>query len=186
MNLFAIVVAPILAREVSAILDGLLPRIQARIARLTAQQEALRSHLLYYPGIAAGFLALAVAGATPFPTTLDGLSLTKEAGQFIADHRDRFARMFNTDGFGGPLIHRFWPGLKVFVDDRFFLYGEDFVVHKYLPVLFAQREWQDVLREYDVTAAVVMPKTACDTLFRASDQWELAFADDQTSIFFRR
>jgi hypothetical protein len=185
MNLFVLVAAPIVARELSAIADGVLPGIQARIARITVQHRALRSHLLYFPIIAIGFAGLAIAGATPFPTTFDDLQLSKGAGEFIAAHKDRFERMFNTDNMGGPLIYKFWPDLKVFVDDRFFVYGDDFVIDKYLKVFFAERGWEDVLREYDVTAAVVTSKTACDTLFRASRDWKLAYDDDKTSIFFR-
>ena len=185
MNLFVLVAAPIVARELSAIADRILPGIQARIARITAHHGALRSHLLYFPLIGIGFAGLAVAGATPFPTTLDGLQLSKGAGEFIAAHKERFERIFNTDNMGGPLIYKFWPDLKVFVDDRFFVYGDDFVIDKYLKVFFAERGWQDVLREYDVTAAVVASKTACDTLFRASPEWTLAYDDEKTSIFFR-
>jgi hypothetical protein len=184
MNLFAIVAAPIIARELSFILDDLVPRAQARIARLAAQQEMLRSHLLYFPLIGVGFAALAVAGATPLPTTLD-LQLSKPAAEFIRDHIDRFDRIFNTDDMGGPLIYGFWPRLKVFIDDRFFVYGDDFVIHKYVPLYYAQPGWDEVLREYAVTAAVVTAKTACDTLLRTSSEWELEYTDDKTSVFFR-
>jgi len=184
MNLFAIVAAPIIARELSALLDGAVPRVQARIARVAAQQEALRSHLLYYPLIGIASVGLAVAGVTPFPTTLDDLQLSKGAADFISGHKDRFERMFNTDNLGGALIYRFWPDLKVFVDDRVFVYGDDFIIHKYLPVLFMERTWHDVLREYAVTAAVVTSKSGCATLFRESTEWELEFEDDKTSIFF--
>ncbi len=186
MNLFAIVAAPIIARELSVILDDLVPRVQARIARLAAQQELLRSHLLYFPVIGIGFAALAFAGMTPFPTTLDDLQLTKPAAEFISDHIDRFDRIFNTDDMGGPLIYRFWPQLKVFIDDRFFVYGDDFIIHKYVPLYYAQPGWDEVLREYAVTAAVVTAKTACDTLLRTSSEWELEYTDDKTSVFFRR
>ncbi len=87
---------------------------------------------------------------------------------------------------GGPLIYRFWPQLKVFIDDRFFVYGDDFVIHKYVPLYYAQPGWDEVLREYAVTAAVVTAKTACDTLLRTSSEWELEYTDDKTSVFFRR
>ena len=127
---------------------------QTACRTIAAQQQALRSHLLYFPLIGISFAGLAIAGATPFPATLDDLQLSKAAGDFIAGHRDRFERMFNTDNMGGPLIYRFWPDLKVFIDDRFFVYGDDFVIHKYLPVFFMERGWHDVLREFDVTAAV--------------------------------
>ena len=51
---------------------------------------------------------------------------------------------------------------------------------------YAQPGWDEILREYAVTAAVVTAKTACDTLLRTSSEWELEYTDDKTSVFFRR
>jgi hypothetical protein len=186
ITLFAIVAAPIAARETSLLLDRLAPRVQARLARIADGQRRLRSGLVWFPATCMLFLWLAVAGATPFATTFDELHLSKGAARFIADHRDRFARPFNTDDLGGALIHRFWPDVKVFVDDRIAVYGDEFILNEYHAVFHLQRGWEDVLRKYDVTAAVLTSKSQCVALFRESPAWALAYADDRTTIFFRR
>jgi hypothetical protein len=186
ISLFAIVAAPIVAREISVPLDTRWPSFAARWRAIAAEQAALRSPLLYVPALTAVFVALVFAGVSRFPRTLDDLQLTRGAAAFIAGHKERFARPFNTENLGGSLIYRFWPDVRVFVDDRIDVYGDRFVADDYLTVLLAQQGWRDVLARYDVDAAVVTAATPCATLLRGSPEWELAFEDEQNLIFFRR
>src|SRR2546428_5299231 len=139
MNLFAIVSAPVIAREVTPRLASLWPAIHARWREIAAEQAALRSPWVYFPATCAVFVSLSVAGALPFPQTLDDVKLSRGSVQFIADHPARFTRPFNTDDLGGSLIYRFWPDLHVLVDDPIFVYGDDFVMHRYFAVFYAKR-----------------------------------------------
>src|SRR5262249_32524664 len=109
MNLFAIVAAPIIARELTAPLERRRPAFHARWRDLVAEQAALKAPFLYLPALSVLLVVLSVRGALGFPTTFDGIRLSRGAIDFIAAHRDRFARPFNTDNLGGPLIYRFWP-----------------------------------------------------------------------------
>src|SRR5215813_3520999 len=111
MNLFAIVAAPIIAREVSVPVARWFPRFDARCRAIALEQSALRAPLLYFPAFGAVFLALSLTGSLPFPRTLDGMQLTRGAAEFIAHRRAQFERAFNTDDLGGSLIYRFWPDL---------------------------------------------------------------------------
>jgi hypothetical protein len=186
MNLFAIVAAPILAREVTPAFARRWPRLHRRTAEIAREQAALRSPLLYFPAIAAIGVLLATTGVIPFPRTLDDLQLSRGAAEFIDQHRERFSRPFNTDNLGGSLVYRFWPDLHIFVDDRIFVYGEDFISKRYFEVLYARKGWKDVLGDYGVTSALMGVGSPCTTLFRSSPEWELAFEDDKNAIFFRR
>ena len=186
MNLFAIVAAPIIAREVTPWLDALRPALQERWRAIAREQAALRSPLVYFPAICALFVALSLAGVLPFPRTLDDLQLSRGAAEFIATHQDRFGRLFNTDDLGGSLIYRFWPRLRVFVDDRNAVYGDDFMMRRYYRVLYGQRGWRKVLDRYGVPAAVVDPGAQCTALLRASPGWEVVYEDRMNAIFFRR
>ncbi len=186
MNLFAIVAAPIIAREITPWLDALRPAFQERWRAIAREQAALRSPLVYFPAICALFVALSLAGVLPFPRTLDDLQLSRGAAEFIATHQDRFGRLFNTDDLGGTLIYRFWPRLRVFVDDRNAVYGDDFMMRRYYRVLYGQRGWRKVLDRYGVTAAVVDAGAQCTALLRASPGWELGYEDRLNTIFFRR
>ena len=186
MNLFAIVAAPIIAREVTPWLDALRPALQERWRAIAREQAALRSPLVYFPAIGALFVALSLAAVLPFPRTLDDLQVSRGAAEFIATHQDRFGRLFNTDDLGGSLVYRFWPELRVFVDDRNAVYGDDFMMRRYYRVLYAQRGWRKVLEKYRVTAAVVSLGSQCTALLRTAPEWQLAYEDRLNAIFFRR
>jgi hypothetical protein len=186
VTLFAIVAAPILARELSVPLAARWPAFATRWRRIAREQDTLRSPLLYVPGICVLFLVLALAGGTGFPRTLDDLQLTRGAAAFIDAHKERFARPFNTDNLGGALLYRFWPDVRVFVDDRTDVYGDAFVSGEYVPVLTARVNWREVLARYDIDAAVMAAATPCAALLREEPGWEVAFEDGRNVIFWRQ
>jgi hypothetical protein len=185
VNLFAIVAAPILARELSDPIARRWPGFAARWREIAAEQAALRSPVLYLPALAALFVVLALTGRTDFPRDLDGLQLSRGATAFIAAHKDRFARPFNTDNLGGSLIYALWPDVRVFVDDRIYVYGDDFIADVYMPILTGQPGWQERLDRYDVDSAIVAATAPCATLLRAEPGWQVAYEDEQNVLFFR-
>src|SRR5206468_3026509 len=179
--LFAIVSAPIIAREVTPRLAALWPAIHARWREIAAEQAALRSPWVYFPATCAVFVSLSVASALPFPQSLDDVQLSRGSVQFIADHPARFTRPFNTDDLGGSLIYRFWPDLRVFVDDRIFVYGDDFIMNSYFMVFYAKAGWHDFLDRYGLTAAVVSKAALFTQLLRDSANWKFASQDASTA-----
>jgi hypothetical protein len=185
MNLFVIVAAPIVARELTPLMERAWPASRARLRAIAAEQ-ARRPTLGWFAVASAVFLWLALAGRLPYPSSLDGLRLSAPAAAFIDAHRQRFTRPFNTIDISGALIYRFWPDLHVFVDDRVFIYGDDFVLNKYFPLWQGVAGSERVLEEYGITSAVVSSEAPCAGLFRASQNWETAFEDGMTAIFLRR
>jgi hypothetical protein len=186
MNLFAIVAAPIVARGLTTALEQYLPSLAARWRGVAAEQTARAAWRVQLPLVATVVLGATLAGRLPWLTTLDDLQLTRGAAEYIDAHPDRFARMFNTDALGGSLIYRFWPRLRVFVDDRTPVYGEDFVMNEYFTVLYGRAGWEAVLDRWRVTAAVVSTSTRCATLLRESPAWSIAYADERNLVLTRR
>jgi hypothetical protein len=186
MNLFALAAAPILARETAPWLERFLPALQARSRRLGEIELARRPDRVWIPVLAAAVLIITTVGRAPFPRTLEGQNLTPGAAAFIAAHTDRFERMFNTDSLGGVLIWRFWPALRVFVDDRVLVYGDHFIMDDYLVVLSARSGWRAVLDRWRVTSAVVKADAPCAALLREAPEWTVAYEDEKNLIFFWR
>ncbi len=184
VNLFAIVAAPLVARELGAWLSERFPAASRRWSVVASEQAALRSERLYLPALGLLFVALALAGRTGFPTTLDDLQLTSGAAAFISAHEDRFARPFNTDELGGTLIHRFTPAVKVFVDDRIYVYGDDFVANDYLPLLGGRADWRDILGRHAVDSAIVRADAPIATLLREAPEWKLVYEDARNLVFW--
>ena len=185
MSFFAIVAAPIVARGLTGALDAWRPALAAGWREIAARQEAAAGWRLQLPLVAIVVVGLALAGRLPFPSTLDDLQLTRGAVAHVAADPPRFARAFNTIGLGGPLTYRFWPRLRVFVDDRTPIYGERFIDDDYLTVLFGRPGWRDVLDRWQVTAAIVTTWAPCEAVLRAAPGWTVDYADDRITIFVR-
>jgi hypothetical protein len=185
-NLFAIVATPLVARGLGSFVVARWPRLGARWQTIAEEQDAQASHRVQLPALAAVLFAFAAAGRLPFPTTLDGLRLTAGAAAHLDAHAERYQRMFNQDAFGGPLIYRLWPKLHVYVDDRSaVVYGEEFMMRDYLPVVRGHADWADALARHGVTTAIVETPTVIASLLRASPDWTIDYADDRNVIFSR-
>ena len=185
MNLFVLVATPLVARGLTHLLADRWPALHARWMAIGAKQEASRGWAVPLGIASAACLALAMAGRLPFPTTLDGLQVSHGAMRFIDANADRFGRSFNTDGLGGSLIYRFWPRLRVFVDDRTPVFGEAFM-QEYFRVFDAAPGWQDVLDRWGVTGAIMATGTPIAPVLRASSQWAVDYEDAQTLVCSRR
>jgi hypothetical protein len=148
-------------------------------------QRTLRSSLLYVPILSVTPLVAAAHGRFAFPTSLDGLLLSRGAAAVIAAAPEQYARPFNYDALGGSLIDRFWPALRVFVDDRGFVYGDDFILGDYFTVLYGRPGWATVLDRWHVTAAILTTDAPCLALFRASPAWRVSYEDAQNVLLVR-
>jgi len=185
MNLFVIVATPLVASACTRILAEVAPRLHARWQAVAAEQEAAPGWRLHVLVVSAVCVALAMGGRMPFPRTLDGLQMSAGAIAYVDAHPERFERPFNTDGLGGVLIHRFWPRLRVFVDDRTPVYGEPFM-RDYFTVFDAQPGWEAILDRWGVTSAIVATGTPIAPVLRASATWRLEHEDAQTLLVSRR
>jgi hypothetical protein len=185
MTLFALVAAPLVARGLTALLERGAPGFAARWHAIGAAQLRLRSAFVHVPVAAAVYLALAGQGTLGFAESLEGHQLTPGAAAHVAANLPRFARPFNTETLGGALIERFWPDVRVFVDDRTFVYGDDFVLRDYFPVLYGHDDWAAVLDRWQLDAAIVAVGTPIATLLRASPAWTVEYSDATNLIATR-
>jgi hypothetical protein len=171
---FAIVMAPVLARHVEAI----LPAPRARPALGTG------ALLLHAAVVAAGVAvlaararALAAPGAavdrTKFPVDAVRVLATREPG-----------RLLNHFDWGGYLIGNLprWP---VAMDGRTQVYGEE-TLREYRAMVFLEPGWRTFL---DRTApeVILWPKrTAFARMIEVLPEWRTAYEDDVATIFVRR
>jgi hypothetical protein len=92
-------------------------------------------------------------------------------------------RIFTTEEWGGYLIYRMYPGIRVFIDGRSDFYGADFG-QKYLDVIRAQYTWRKTLNEAGVDTILLPADTElCGALKETSD-WRLTY-DDGVALLFR-
>jgi hypothetical protein len=90
--------------------------------------------------------------------------------------------VFAPDSWGGYLIYRLYPQIKVAVDDRHDLYGEAFL-KSYLKMMHAEPGWQDFLEQHPVRYVVIPKDSALVGILAETPSWQKIYADEVALIF---
>lgn len=93
-------------------------------------------------------------------------------------------RLYANWQWGGYLIYRLWPSLKVFDDGRTDFYGPAFVQDG-LDVWDAKSNWSTILAQYDVNATLLPVDSALATVLRERPDWTPVY-QDQVAVLFER
>lgn len=184
----AVVAAPILAHSIGVGLQGSAigeawrrreQRMAAVQARLSRGSWASACVAVVAASMALGVrLTLAPEGnafsARVFPIHATDYVLAHPPGQ----------RVFNYFPWGGYLLFRGWPDLRVFIDGQTDFYGEA-LTRQYETVITLGEGWEDILDQYAVDW-VIMP--ADSRLVRAllrEGGWSKAYADATAMVLTR-
>ena len=114
--------------------------------------------------------------------------------QFLSDRfpvvaADRFlshctsSRIFAHDQWGGYLIYRFYPRLKVFVDGRSDFYGPKFG-EDWLRIVNGRYDWQQQLDKFSVDTVLLPGDSALASTMKETKRWRVVY-DDGTAIIFQ-
>jgi hypothetical protein len=104
------------------------------------------------------------------------------AGFLSQQHRISPIRLYASWQWGGYLIYRFWPSLRVFDDGRTDFYGPGFV-DEGLRVWDADPDWSKILGRYQVNAALLPVDSALATVMRERDDWKPVYQDRVAVLF---
>ena len=88
------------------------------------------------------------------------------------------------DYWGGYLIYRLYPRVRMVVDDRHDFYGEDFL-KSYLKMVRVEPGWGDFLQQYDVHCILVPKDSALANILAESAGWQSIYRDDVAVAFVR-
>jgi len=180
--LFCLLAVPILARELTQIINRHDNWLTRRSQEIVFEQQKLKSDRLWIPLICMMLIILSLTATDLFKKDLYGQHLTSGAGAYIKNNIEKFTTPFNTVNIGGALIYHFWPEMKVFGDDRSDFYGDDFYLDEYLEILLVRSKWEDSLKKYGITSAIVSNQRL-STLMKASPNWRIAYQDEKNTIF---
>ncbi len=92
--------------------------------------------------------------------------------------------LVSPDDWGGYLIYRLYPRVRVVIDDRHDFYGEQFL-KSYLKMVQAQPGWQDFLQQSRAHSVVVPKDSALANLLAETAGWKAIYSDDVATIFVR-
>ena len=92
--------------------------------------------------------------------------------------------LVSTDYWGGFLIYRLYPRVRMVVDDRHDFYGEQFL-KSYLKMLRVEPGWADFLQQYPARCALVPKDSALASILLESPDWKPIYTDDVAVAFVR-
>jgi len=210
INLFSIVVAPFIAvflssawrrvtdlrRRVPTPTTAPAPPPPARPALATTRRRAASS----VPPVKAMLNALLVAviAATVLVVSAPGIgqahNLKVQAGRFPAgavaymQAHHPAGRLFNSYDWGGYLIWRLYPAVRVYVDGRPDMYGDSFM-DAFIRTWRAQPGWQETLRRQHVGLVLVEPTSglgrALATAAARRQGWRAIYHDSVAVLYER-
>jgi hypothetical protein len=176
MTIFAVLAAPVVARR----LEGMLP------AAAPAASPPPRLVALHWT-IALGGLAYLVASLPRSTSWLDQVEperLPIAAVDYIAAHH-RGERIFNDFNWGGYLIYRLWPDVRVSMDGRTTVYEPE-TIRAYMRTHYAAAGWRRYLDACDPRVILWPVDGPFASLVRELPEWRVAFEDETAVVFVRR
>jgi hypothetical protein len=105
------------------------------------------------------------------------------AVDYLEKH-DQQGPLVSPDYWGGYLIYRLYPQVRMVVDDRHDFYGEEFI-KSYLKMVRVEPGWQDFLLHHQAHSVVVPKDSALANILAEAPDWQRVYGDDVGVVFVR-
>jgi hypothetical protein len=157
------------------------------LQRMGQIEVSLRGHL--WP-IAAILLACWIAahggkvGATPLMDAHFNPKRFPVAAVNYLEKRGVPGPVVSTDYWGGYLIHRLYPRVRMVVDDRHDFYGEEFL-KSYLKMVHVEPGWDTFLQQHPAQCVLAPKDSALANVLAESGDWKMIYNDDVAVAFVR-
>jgi hypothetical protein len=180
--LFAIIVAPVLTRQIDLILDkgdGRFTRFIKKRSENIASIDACSKGYLWPLGVSLAVVIFFATGMIEYK--FDEKSKPVEAVEFLK--RENIpGNMFNKDEFGDYIIYAAWPEYKVFIDGRLLPPGKAL---EFLKVVRIKPGMDEVFKKYDINWIMYSSNSSLSHFLLQSDDWKLIYSDGVANIFVR-
>jgi hypothetical protein len=192
ITIFAVVVAPMAARQLSLLWDEWTQSSTRRSVKgvlrdlMIDMSPASRSTSIWVPV----FLLLLASGLwgvkwpADFPSKFPTELLARNASLLNGPGREN-VRMLSPDAWGGYLDYKFYPNRRVFIDGRSDYYGLT-ILKEYISVRAAGDNWQELAARYGWQFALIPPDWALSRALKQSPDWILRDQDNVALLFERR
>jgi len=155
------------------------------LQRMLVIELSLRGHLWPIAAIALSCWIAAHGGKLGARTVMDAHFSEKRfpvaAVNYLEAH-DVPGPLVSLDSWGGYLIYRLYPRVRMVVDDRHDFYGEDFI-KSYLKMVHVEPGWEEFLRQHPARC-VLMPKdSALANILLQAQGWQLIYKDEVAAAF---
>lgn len=185
---FAVVSAPILASCLPGVLLASAPGLawQRREDGMARLEGGLRGHA--WPIAVTLAAGLALAGGAQLTPVAGGNAFSPrvfpvEAVDWLESHPPT-GRVFNSFPWGGYLLYRLWPDVRVFIDGQTDFYGEA-LTREYEQVITLSDGWEAVLEKYDVEWVLIPADSELARALYSDSAWSAVYADPTAVILER-
>ena len=157
------------------------------LTRMNAIELSLHGHV--WP-VAASVLTCLIAahggklGGTPVMDAHFDASRFPVAAVDYLESQNVQGPILGPDNWGGYFIYRFYPRIRVVVDDRHDFYGEEFL-KSYLKMIHAEPGWEDFIRAHHSRCVVVPRNSALTSILSEAAGWHMFYSDEVAVIFER-
>lgn len=195
--LLVLIVAPWVTQMLREAHEGgrLPPRLREGLAhwqnfaaRMGRTEASLRGHIWPLAAVAAAIAICInqgrISSYQAMNAHFDASKFPVEAATFIADAGLRDP-VLSLDSWGGYLIYRLYPQIKVFVDDRHDLYGDEFL-RDYLKAVRLTPGWDKFLVEKHVNWVLVPAQSPLGNMLAETRQWDVVHRDQTAALLARK
>jgi len=184
--LYAIILSPILAKQVDYLLHELRDRRLVKrflaMSERTATTDSMAKFNVWTITTVIVLTIMVFTGQLTYE--FDRKKLPVDAVQFMQQEKIP-GNMFNNDEFGDYIIYAAWPEYRVFFDGRSDMYGKE-RLKEYFKVMGFEHGWETVLKKYGIDWIIFNNKSILSRFLLEKDDWKLIYSDKVANIFVRR
>ncbi len=182
--LFALVMAPIIVRQATAVFGGCNGRFANLVRKKGEGIAAVDASARGVTWLVAGVAAVALCAATGMIHFGFNPKIKPVAAVEFLQREPIQGNMFNNDQIGGYIIYAAHQRYKVFFDGRSDMYGVE-RMKEYNKVMGFEPGWEKVLEKYRITWIIFDAKSMLSRFLLSNDHWRLIYADKVANIFVK-
>jgi len=205
VTLAVVMLAPIIAEQISALISEGVGRVAAGInaSGMNKAAGAFRAARGWYRemmsidrqltgAFASGavfvfviFMTVSGLAGKLAPSQFNPTRFPAAAADFILRTKPE-GKMYSSDQFGGYLIYRLYPQFKVFVDGRSDFYRQGSVLDDFDRIATIKPQWSELLDKYDIRWMTLRRDEPLALIALASGRWQSVYEDSVAQILIRK
>jgi hypothetical protein len=178
--LFVLIAIPLISKQVAKWLRARPSNSPPRDRLNFPARQVLNLCLIVGMALFAGLHTARVIRQQP---QSEAENFPEAAVAFLQTHAP-VGRVFNSYDWGGYLVWRLYPAVRVFIDGRADLYGDQFL-HEFADTYGFKDGWRQTLERWNIQTVVVPVDSALATGLRNAPGWSVAFNDSHAIVLTR-
>jgi hypothetical protein len=152
---------------------------------ITNIEVSLQLRGFVFPVLATMLIGIALTSGVRFDPAQkgnqhDAAKFPVEAVNWLKENPQQ-GNMFNEFIWGGYLLYRLWPEQSIYMDGTTDFYGEAFT-REYASVISMQDGWQDTIKKYDVSWAILPSGRPLIQALESELGWQIIYQDTTATI----